>query len=173
VAGSWVAERPGYYYNSPAWVQQGDRWVLTRGSWERGYRDRNYAWRDRYHDGIPNPYDRDRDNDVPTPRPPSGQSASLLTAPRPARVKGRARGRDVSPLFGRRLPAEDGVSMRKRPSARSRRDACAHGQHARHSGASPPGGEESHRLVLHRQALGMLERRRRRRASPAAGFRLA
>jgi hypothetical protein len=47
VAGHWVSERPGYYYNSPTWVQQGDRWVLTRGSWERGYRDRNAAWRDR------------------------------------------------------------------------------------------------------------------------------
>ena len=69
VAGSWVAERPGYYYNSPTWVQQGDRWVLTRGSWERGERDRNAAWRDRDHDGIPNRYDRDRDNDgVPNNR---------------------------------------------------------------------------------------------------------
>jgi hypothetical protein len=69
VAGSWVAERPGYYYISPSWVQQGDRWVLTRGTWERGYRDRNAAWRDRDHDGIPNRYDRDRDNDgVPNNR---------------------------------------------------------------------------------------------------------
>ena len=69
VAGSWVTERPGYYYNSPTWVQQGDRWVLTRGTWERGYRDRNAAWRDRDHDGIPNRYDRDRDNDgVPNNR---------------------------------------------------------------------------------------------------------
>jgi len=56
VSGHWVRERPGYYYNAPAWVQRGDRWHLTRGGWERGYRDRD-------RDGIPNRYDRDRDND--------------------------------------------------------------------------------------------------------------
>ena len=65
MAGHWVRERPGYYYSSPTWVQRGDRWVLTRGSWERGSRDRNAAWRDRDRDrdGIPNRYDRDNDND--------------------------------------------------------------------------------------------------------------
>ena len=98
VSGHWVRERPGYYYSAPTWVQRGDRWVLTRGSWERGYRDRNAAWRDRDRDGIPNRYDRDRDNDgvrdrydrdrdndgVPQPpRQPSGQPASVLTRARP------------------------------------------------------------------------------------------
>ena len=63
VAGYWVRERPGYYYSSPTWVQHGDRWYLTGGSWQRGYRDRNAAWRDRDHDGIANRYDRDNDND--------------------------------------------------------------------------------------------------------------
>ena len=38
VAGHWVRERPGYYYNAPQWVQRGDRWTLTQGRWERGYR---------------------------------------------------------------------------------------------------------------------------------------
>ena len=63
VAGRWVRERPGYYYSAPTWVQRGDRWVLTQGGWERGYRDRNAGWRDRDRDGIPNRYDRDNDND--------------------------------------------------------------------------------------------------------------
>ena len=54
VGGTWVRERPGYYYDRPHWVSQNGRWVLQRGGWARGDRDR---------DGIPNRYDRDRDND--------------------------------------------------------------------------------------------------------------
>ena len=54
VAGTWARERPGYVYNHPAWVQNGDRWRLNRGAWAHGDRD---------HDGIPNRLDRDRDGD--------------------------------------------------------------------------------------------------------------
>jgi hypothetical protein len=53
VGGTWVRARPGYAYANPAWVEDGGRWRLNRGGWNRGDRDR---------DGIPNRYDRHPDN---------------------------------------------------------------------------------------------------------------
>lgn len=54
VRGRWVGVRQGHYYRQPEWRQEGDRWQLNRGGWQRGDRDR---------DGIPNRQDRDRDGD--------------------------------------------------------------------------------------------------------------
>jgi hypothetical protein len=54
VGGHWERERRGYVYQNPTWVHDGDRWVLRRGAWSRGDRDR---------DGVPNRYDNDRDGD--------------------------------------------------------------------------------------------------------------
>lgn len=54
VSGTYVIERPGYYYERSRWVERDGRWHLQRGDWRRGDRD---------HDGIPNRYDRDRDGD--------------------------------------------------------------------------------------------------------------
>ena len=56
VAGTWVRERQGYYYNEPRWVERDGRWMLNRGAWARGQRDRD-------RDGVPNRMDRDRDGD--------------------------------------------------------------------------------------------------------------
>src|SRR5690242_8182655 len=41
IGGVWVAERPGYRYNQPSWVQRDGRWGLERGRWVRGDRDRD------------------------------------------------------------------------------------------------------------------------------------
>ena len=54
VAGTWVRERPGYVYAHPLLAQRNGQWVLQRGEWRHGDRDR---------DGIPNRMDRDRDGD--------------------------------------------------------------------------------------------------------------
>jgi hypothetical protein len=32
-AGEWVADKPGMDYRQHAWVQKGDKWVLTGGDW--------------------------------------------------------------------------------------------------------------------------------------------
>jgi hypothetical protein len=57
VAGYWIAERPGYAYYEPRWVEREGHWRREEGRWERGGRG------DRDHDGVPNRYDRDRDGD--------------------------------------------------------------------------------------------------------------
>lgn len=54
VPGTWVKARAGYHYAQPQWVSHNGRWILVRGHWARGDRDR---------DGVPNRYDRDRDGD--------------------------------------------------------------------------------------------------------------
>lgn len=59
VRGHWEVVRVGYYYDSPRWVQHGDRWHLNRGGWQRGNGPRG----DRDRDGVPNRFDRDRDGD--------------------------------------------------------------------------------------------------------------
>ena len=51
--GHWERHRRGYYLDPPTWVQQGDRWELRRGRWNRGDRDG---------DGVPNRMDRAPDN---------------------------------------------------------------------------------------------------------------
>ena len=66
VAGSWVRERPGYYYQQPQWVVQGDRWHLNRGRWNNNNDRKHYRDNDRDNDGIPNradPRPNDHDND--------------------------------------------------------------------------------------------------------------
>ncbi|GAB2837979.1 hypothetical protein GCM10027277_01030 [Pseudoduganella ginsengisoli] len=79
VPGHWLAERPGYVYTSPRWLERDGRWVREEGRWEYAqrqarYNDRDHDGipdryerrghgRDRDHDGIPDRYDRDRDND--------------------------------------------------------------------------------------------------------------
>lgn len=57
VAGHWIGERRGY-----AWVP--DRWEQVHGGWrhEPGHWNRQAAWGDRDHDGVPNAYDRHPDN---------------------------------------------------------------------------------------------------------------
>lgn len=58
VDGQWLAERPGYAYASPRWVEYGGGWRYEQARWNphgpRGDLDR---------DGVPNRYDRDRDGD--------------------------------------------------------------------------------------------------------------
>lgn len=54
IKGTWIRERPGYWYNQPAWVERDGRWQMERGNWRRGDRDG---------DGVPNRVDRDRDGD--------------------------------------------------------------------------------------------------------------
>jgi hypothetical protein len=59
VRGHWLAERSGYAYREPRWVQRGNgEWYLVGNNWERrgpgGDRDR---------DGVPNRFDRDKDGD--------------------------------------------------------------------------------------------------------------
>ena len=51
--GHWERHRKGYYFDAPAWVQNGDRWELHRGRWNRGDRD---------NDGVPNGRDRAPNN---------------------------------------------------------------------------------------------------------------
>jgi len=54
VEGHWLAERHGYEYREPRWVQRGNgEWMMVGGNWERGPNG------DRDHDGIPNRYDAD------------------------------------------------------------------------------------------------------------------
>ncbi|HEX8601763.1 MAG TPA: thrombospondin type 3 repeat-containing protein [Pseudoduganella sp.] len=56
--GQYLAERPGYAYAAPRWVEYGGRWRYEQARWNpygpRGDLDR---------DGVPNRYDRDRDGD--------------------------------------------------------------------------------------------------------------
>jgi hypothetical protein len=73
VPGYWLAERPGFVYTGPRWIERDGRWVREEGRWDRyerqaryggHYRDRHERHgKDRDHDGIPDRYDRDRDND--------------------------------------------------------------------------------------------------------------
>lgn len=53
VGGTFVVDRPGFYYERPLWIQREDRWYLQRGEWRRGDRDG---------DGVPNRYDRAPNN---------------------------------------------------------------------------------------------------------------
>jgi hypothetical protein len=50
--GHWEKARRGYVYHQPAWVQDGDRWHMNRGGWQRGERADGRS--DRDHDGVPN-----------------------------------------------------------------------------------------------------------------------
>jgi hypothetical protein len=91
VGGYWLAERPGYAYNAPAWSHRNGGWYMEPARWTPYARDRNrdgipdrYEYRggdrdhdgvpdryerphggrgDRDHDGVPNRYDHDRDGD--------------------------------------------------------------------------------------------------------------
>lgn len=65
VRGHWLADRAGYEYREPRWVQRanGD-WVLVGNTWER-----RGPYGDRDRDGIANRYDRDKDGDgIPNAR---------------------------------------------------------------------------------------------------------
>lgn len=48
MAGYWVKARPGYHYREPRWAEQGGRWNMQPGGWDRDG------------DGVPNRYDRRR-----------------------------------------------------------------------------------------------------------------
>ncbi|KQW93281.1 hypothetical protein ASC94_11540 [Massilia sp. Root418] len=67
IKGKWVRDRNGYVYRPTVWEERDGRWVVERGGWHRGQRDRdgdgvpNRADRDRDGDGVPNRYD-DRPN---------------------------------------------------------------------------------------------------------------
>jgi hypothetical protein len=50
--GHWERERRGYVYNRPQWRQDGDRWRMEPGGWQRGERADGRSDRDR--DGVPN-----------------------------------------------------------------------------------------------------------------------
>ena len=60
VEGHWLAERRGYEYREPRWVQRGNgEWVLVGGNWEhRADHDRHARGRDWDGDGIPDHRDR-------------------------------------------------------------------------------------------------------------------
>jgi hypothetical protein len=77
IEGHWLAERQGYEYREPRWVQRGNgEWQLVGGDWERRQMERQARQAERMdpngdsdHDGIANQYDRDRDGDgVPNRR---------------------------------------------------------------------------------------------------------
>ncbi len=70
VAGSWVARAAGLLLQQPDLGSAGRPLGPDPGQLgTRRSADRNAAWRDRDHDGIPNRYDRDRDDDgVPNDR---------------------------------------------------------------------------------------------------------
>jgi hypothetical protein len=64
VGGYWIAERPGYAYNAPAWYRRDGGWYYEPARWTP------YGGRDRDRDGIPDRFegrsygghwDRDRD----------------------------------------------------------------------------------------------------------------
>lgn len=64
MAGSWIAERPGYLYAAPRWVQRDGHWLREEAHWERHeQRMREHGRGDRDHDGVPDRYDHDRDGD--------------------------------------------------------------------------------------------------------------
>jgi hypothetical protein len=53
VGGRWIAERRGYEWREPRWVQRGNgEWVMVGGSWERAHwgheYDRDYREHGRY-----------------------------------------------------------------------------------------------------------------------------
>lgn len=55
VQGHWLAERPGYDFREPRWVQRGNgEWRFVGNTWER-----RGPYGDRDRDGIPNRYDAD------------------------------------------------------------------------------------------------------------------
>jgi hypothetical protein len=51
-SGHWERARAGYVYHRPEWVQDGERWHMNRGGWQRG--ERADGCSDRDHDGVPN-----------------------------------------------------------------------------------------------------------------------
>jgi hypothetical protein len=53
VAGHWVAERPGYAYMTPRWVERDGRWYMERRGWTQARR----GGRDNDGDGVPNRFD--------------------------------------------------------------------------------------------------------------------
>lgn len=58
--GYWVAERPGYVYESPRWVQASNGWLLVPGRWDdRRGPDRRYDREHDHHRG----HDHDRYDD--------------------------------------------------------------------------------------------------------------
>lgn len=56
ISGIWIADRPGYVYSNPSWIERDGRWYHEPSHWTRRGRDSD-------RDGVPNKYDRDRDND--------------------------------------------------------------------------------------------------------------
>lgn len=57
IDGHWIKARPGYRYHAPTWVEQGGRWHMRPGGWDRD------------HDGVPNRYDPTPDGRPMPPRP--------------------------------------------------------------------------------------------------------
>jgi hypothetical protein len=51
--GHWERARAGYRYVEPHWTEEGNRWQLHAGQWQRGDSD---------HDGVANAYDRAPNN---------------------------------------------------------------------------------------------------------------
>jgi hypothetical protein len=70
-SGHWEAERPGYVYVQPTWVERNGRWMYSASRWDRdgdGIPNRrdptpngNPRW-DRDGDGVANRYDARPDN---------------------------------------------------------------------------------------------------------------
>jgi hypothetical protein len=56
IAGTWLADRPGYVYSQASWIERDGRWYMEPSRWAARGRDRD-------HDGIADRHDRDRDND--------------------------------------------------------------------------------------------------------------
>ncbi|MBN9086146.1 MAG: YXWGXW repeat-containing protein [Reyranella sp.] len=65
-SGRWMAERPGYRWTNDRWEHGPNGWHHVAGRWDRNgipdCAERNQAWGDRDHDGVPNTYDRRPDN---------------------------------------------------------------------------------------------------------------
>jgi hypothetical protein len=60
VPGVWIAERPGYAYTAPVWIEDHGHWVMRPARWEQ------HGGPDRNHDGIPDRFEHghgDRDHD--------------------------------------------------------------------------------------------------------------
>jgi hypothetical protein len=65
VSGQWMANRPGYAWAPPHWVQRADgSWTLAGGAWvSRSDAVAIAAARDRDRDGTADLMDDDKDND--------------------------------------------------------------------------------------------------------------
>ncbi|MEO8652887.1 MAG: hypothetical protein ABI409_02060 [Ramlibacter sp.] len=111
VRGHWLAERAGYAYREPRWVQRGNgEWYMVGNSWER--RGPNG---DRDHDGIANRHDRDRDGDgIPNARDDRPNQNDYARSDRRAHRFGPSGDIDRDGILNRDDRDRDGDGIRNR-----------------------------------------------------------